>query len=112
MILKTKGSERERQTQKNISSLVWDFLDCHPDYSSFLQKVFQLVIKPVVAHSFSWDSLEMRIKSVIEPLITLWSLEYWQRLVIADLEHLLSFLRELVSHKCLRAEKNITHQDV
>lgn len=38
----------------------------------------------------------MRINNVIEPLITLWPSEYWQRLVIADLEHLLSSLRELV----------------
>lgn len=62
-----------------------------------------------MAHSFSWDSLEMRIKNVIEPLITLWSLEYWRRLVIADLEHFLSFLRELVSHRYLGEEKSITY---
>lgn len=76
MILKAEENTGGRQTFKNISSLVGDILDSYPDYSRFLHKVFQFVIKPLVAHSFSWDSLEMRIRSVIEPVITLWPLEY------------------------------------
>lgn len=100
--LKSRGKHQRKTGFQEYFFSFQEYFRLLSDYSRFLHNVFQLVIKPLVAHSFSWDSLEMRTGCVIEPVITLWPLEYCEdQLLSADLLQLVSSLRELASHKCL-----------